>query len=297
MTGRDRGDRVSRTWIEVGRRASSHVNDICGSRQAIETAGSGRRLAELLALSAFAIAQPLYVRLATQTPFLLDTGTTPVRLIALAAAIYLGPPLTLWMWESLAGRGRPQLVQKLHAVDVGVLIALFCLQVGRQWTSSPIFIRFGLTGYLVVVGAVLAAMGGTYALRQRRIRQALWLAAWGSLLFPIQFLWTGAGATILTPPVRVPRVSAGRPAPVIVMIFDEFCGMSLLNEEHQIDAVRYPNFARLAATSTWYRNASTVHARTNFAVPALITGRLPPLLTKVPSARAIKAVAPLAPPG
>ncbi|MFO1095098.1 MAG: sulfatase-like hydrolase/transferase, partial [Planctomycetaceae bacterium] len=275
MTGRNRGDRVSRTWIEVGRRAKSHVNDMCGRRQALETAGSGRRLAELLALSAFAIAQPLYVRLATQTPFLLDTGTTPVRLLALTAAIYLGPPLVLWMWELLAGRGRPQLVQKLHAVDVGVLIALFCLQVGRRWTSSTIFIRFGLTGYLVVLGALLAAMGGTLALRQRRIRQALWLAACGSLLFPFQFLRSGAAATILTPPERAPQATVGRPAPVIVMIFDEFCGMSLLNEEHQIDAGRYPNFARLAATSTWYRNASTVHARTNFAVPALLTGRRP----------------------
>ena len=79
-------------------------------------ADSGRRLAELLALSAFAIAQPLYVRLATQTPFLLDTGTTPVRLIALTVAIYLGPPLVLWAWESLAGRGRPQRVRARRSV-------------------------------------------------------------------------------------------------------------------------------------------------------------------------------------
>ena len=36
-----------------------------------------------------------------------------------------------------------------------------------------------------------------------------------------------------------------------------------------------PNFARLAAGSTWYRNATAVSGSTTYAVPAMLTGRYP----------------------
>jgi hypothetical protein len=61
----------------------------------------------------------------------------------------------------------------------------------------------------------------------------------------------------------------------VLVVFDSFCGMSLLNEEHQIDPVRFPHFARLAETATWYRNATTVRPRTGTAVPAILTGSMP----------------------
>ena len=40
-----------------------------------------------------------------------------------------------------------------------------------------------------------------------------------------------------------------------------------------IDAVRYPNFARLAQKATWYPRATTVADYTTDAVPAILTGR------------------------
>ena len=42
-----------------------------------------------------------------------------------------------------------------------------------------------------------------------------------------------------------------------------------------IDAVRYPSFARLAKEGTWYPRATTAHEHTTGAVPAILTGRLP----------------------
>jgi hypothetical protein len=55
----------------------------------------------------------------------------------------------------------------------------------------------------------------------------------------------------------------------------------------EIDARRFPQFARLAKTSTFYRNATTVHPRTFVAVPAILSGRfperdLPPLAAHYP---------------
>ena len=45
--------------------------------------------------------------------------------------------------------------------------------------------------------------------------------------------------------------------PVVLMIFDELPTMSLMKKDMSVDAQRYPNFARLAKGSTWYRNATS----------------------------------------
>ena len=62
---------------------------------------------------------------------------------------------------------------------------------------------------------------------------------------------------------------------VVVVVFDELPTTSLLDENGDIDAIRYPSFARLARTSTWFRRASGVHALSEHAIPAVLTGRYP----------------------
>jgi hypothetical protein len=56
-------------------------------------------------------------------------------------------------------------------------------------------------------------------------------------------------------------------------VFDEFPEASLLNRQGGIDANLFPNFAAMASTSTWYRNATTVAPFTGAAVPSILTGR------------------------
>ena len=65
------------------------------------------------------------------------------------------------------------------------------------------------------------------------------------------------------------------PPSVVTVVFDELHLPSLLDADGRINADRYPNFARLASRSTWYRNASSPLARTPEAVPALLSGTLP----------------------
>ena len=64
-------------------------------------------------------------------------------------------------------------------------------------------------------------------------------------------------------------------APVVMVVFDEFPLTSLLDRDGRIDRVRYPNFATLAARSTWYSHATTVFDSTTHAVPAILDGRRP----------------------
>ena len=48
-----------------------------------------------------------------------------------------------------------------------------------------------------------------------------------------------------------------------------------MGPDGRIDAARFPNFARLAATSTWFRGGSTIYDSTTKAVPAILDAKLP----------------------
>jgi Sulfatase len=63
--------------------------------------------------------------------------------------------------------------------------------------------------------------------------------------------------------------------PVVVLLLDELPLTSLLDSSGRIDARLYPNFAELAGHSTWYRNATAISGLTNWAVPAMLSGRYP----------------------
>jgi hypothetical protein len=70
--------------------------------------------------------------------------------------------------------------------------------------------------------------------------------------------------------------AAPKPAkhpPVVMLVFDEFSTTSLLDGRGHIDAVRYPNFARLARESTWFPYATASLDETARAMRALLTGR------------------------
>jgi sulfatase-like protein len=63
--------------------------------------------------------------------------------------------------------------------------------------------------------------------------------------------------------------------PIVVIVLDEFPTESMTTPSGRIDAARYPNFAALARTSTWFRNGYTVFDSTFKALPAILDGRMP----------------------
>ena len=62
---------------------------------------------------------------------------------------------------------------------------------------------------------------------------------------------------------------------VVLIVFDEFGGDTLLGPNGKIDAGRYPNFAALARDGTWFRNAQTSYDSTTKAVPLVLDGMAP----------------------
>ncbi len=63
--------------------------------------------------------------------------------------------------------------------------------------------------------------------------------------------------------------------PVVLLIMDEFPIDQMLGPNGRIDAVRYPNFAALAATGTWFKNATTTYDSTTRATPEVMDAKLP----------------------
>ena len=74
-----------------------------------------------------------------------------------------------------------------------------------------------------------------------------------------------------------PATKAARPKrpPVVMLILDEFPTESLRGPDGGVDAARYPNFARLAAMSTWFANSTAIYDSTPKAVPAILDARMP----------------------
>jgi len=105
------------------------------------------------------------------------------------------------------------------------------------------------------------------------------------ILSPLLFLASPSIRSYMaTPDARdFSFTTRGENQPNIVMIvFDELPLNSLLEENHLIDAVRYPNFHRLSKNSTWFRNTTTTHYATTGAIASLLVGdEFPRYLTRV----------------
>ncbi len=81
---------------------------------------------------------------------------------------------------------------------------------------------------------------------------------------------------------KAANVDMGAPAPVVLIVLDELPTLSLLNEAGAIDPDRWPAFSALAAESTWFRNHTGVAPSTPTAVPAILSGRYPTDVDKLP---------------
>jgi hypothetical protein len=229
-------------------------------------------LLELFALCGLVVLQPLLDRIGRSPDFVIFHGLGLAEVVLLVLVFLVVPPAALWGIGVAAGRAGRRVRHAVHATTVGVLLALLAVQVGKQVSGVR---GFALLGIALAVAAV--ALAGY--LRLDAIRQLLRVAAVGPLLFVLLFAFASPASGVLRAVDVTAGAAAGRavgPHPdVVLIIMDEFPLVSMLDGAGQVDAARFPNFAELAADSTWYRNATSVATWTPYAVPAMLTGRFP----------------------
>lgn len=234
-----------------------------------------RRALHIFSLCGFAITVPILTAFSRQPVYIYDQqfGWAEIGafliglLICLPLGFVLADRLAVALSKRLRGWGR-------DTVLFG-LFALFLLTVFRPYASGRWIASTGLGGYLMVLlslsGAALAVF-----LYENSSGMRLWLTigAVGLVVFPGDFL--RQFTAIRQSGIKADQpVVATHPTHVVMVVFDEFSGTTLLNDRMGIDAGHFPQFARLAKTSTFYRNATTVHPRTIVAVPAILSGRYP----------------------
>jgi hypothetical protein len=225
----------------------------------------------LAVLWGFAIVQPLLDLLGSTPEFFVARGNGRGDIILLAFALALLPPAVMLGLEWLAGRLRGDWGWRLHLVFVAGLVALFALQIAKDLAAGP-------AALLVIAAAAVGVLGAWAYARTAFAPTALSYLTPAPAIFVALFLLTSGASELVLPQEEeavAREVDPKTDAPVVMLIFDELPGSSLMSSPGRIDAERYPNFARLAGRSTWFPYATTVADGTTEAIPALLSGEMP----------------------
>ena len=226
----------------------------------------------LLVLWNFAVAQPLFDLFSRTAEFFVLRQSPPLDIILFVVLLSVVFPalgvLVVWGIRIV----HVGLSIWLHLLLVGCLSAVLALQALLALQGSPYV--SGIALLLAAGGMGLLASVLYYALSP--VRTFCTLLSPGLVLFPALFLFFSPVSTILfSQSADIAQVKIKDPPPIVLVIFDEFSSISLMDENHRIDARRYPNFAAFAKDATWFRNASTMSSWTPRAVPAILTGSYP----------------------
>jgi len=221
----------------------------------------------LFALSAFAVAWPIYDLLSRHAGFLVAHRATATDLGLLVFVVSFGIPAALFIFWFVASRLSRQFGRMLLLTMVSLLSAIALSWLLSKYSLAP---GYALVLLALVGGMILAVLYTRVSI----VPSFLSAVSPAVLAFPVIFLMSGHVAGLLRQQVDPQKIM--RPvdatAPVVVIMFDEFPTVSLLDDEHRIDPEVYPNFAALAENATWFRNGSSVHQLTGHAVPAALTG-------------------------
>jgi hypothetical protein len=253
----------------VRRRAASDVSAPAAAAVPGRLQGMGWDAAHIAALCGFAISQPLFNLLGKYPEFFVVRGSPRRDIVVFALAATLLPPAILIAIELVATLIDRRLRTAVHLVFVCGLVTLIGLQAVKHLGHI-------LTEFRAVIVILIAAAATALYWRIAALRSLLSWASVAPLIFLALFLFNSPVETLVFPSAAHASVAdVSGHVPVVLIVFDEFPINSLLTKDNTIDTVRYPNFAKLAAGSNWYRNATSVNGATVRAVPAILTGQLP----------------------
>ncbi|HEX4760094.1 MAG TPA: sulfatase-like hydrolase/transferase [Thermoleophilaceae bacterium] len=223
----------------------------------------------LAALSAFALAQPLFSLLKKNPEFFAARGSPGFDIISFSILLVLLPPLALILIELLVGLVSRPASRVLHVAFVALGVGLIAAQALKKAIGVSDVVLIVLS---VVIGIALALL---YA-RTEGLRSFLTILSPVPIVFLVLFLFTTPISKLAFPgEAEAKNVGGVNRTNVVEVLFDEFPSTNLMDASHHVDAKRFPHFAELERDSTWFRNAYTVYDSTERAQPAIFDGNLP----------------------
>lgn len=232
----------------------------------------------LLALWTLAVIQPLLSLLGGNPEFFVARDNTSIQIIAFAILATVIPPLAAGLIEAGLNLIDRTARWVFHLGLIGLLFAILILQFLKQLMDGP--------AAPMIIVALLVGAGLAWAYGYRRfVRSITDILIVAPAVILIVFMFFSQSSELITGSGKVEPIDAeiGNPAPVVMVIFDEFPVGSLMTPNDEINARRFPNFARLAGTSDWYRNTTTEGSYTTIAIPSIMSG-LDPVRDSLPTA-------------
>lgn len=238
-----------------------------------------RRGAVYLALSTVAVAQPLLQLYAENVAVFAAANYEGAIVVWFAALVLLAPAAVFTIVDAFFYVAVPRVQRHVHGVLVFVALWAVSSVVFRSVSLGPWVADALLTA--VIAGGVLFAF----------IRFALvksWLVLMSPLSLVVAVVFATTAQSVINPPeatvleLKTPDTpqteGPGTPkddVSVVWIVLDEAPLFPLLSSDGTINAQRFPGFAELAASSTWYRNALGLSQTTTDAIPAMLTGLMP----------------------
>ena len=217
-------------------------------------------------LSSLAFAQPVYDLLRRTPEFFAIRDLYMGDVLALVVVLTAAPTLALAAPATVVRFLRPSWIRPAIAAPVGLLAAVIVLQAIRSLPAT-----------VATIAALTAgAVAGWVYIRFQPARSLATLLSAATVLVPALLVFDGEVRRSAAGPHsanQVDLVDTGARAPIIMVIFDEWSLVSILDSEGAIDRERLPNLARLADRATWYPNTTAASDGTYLAVPAMLSGQ------------------------
>ncbi len=203
----------------------------------------------------------------------LAVGATPGQIVRFALSVALLPPLILGVLAATTRVGGPTVRRAAQAIIVAGLAGIAAGLAARSLGGGPA-VR---TAAAIVVGA---AIGALRARDVTPVRLFLRYSAPVPVLLAALFLFSSPVAPLVRPPdAEVADAATTRDPselpPVVIIVLDELPTSSILDGSGAVEGDLFPNLARVADTSSWYRNHTSGAAATLQSLPVLLTGRHP----------------------
>ncbi|MEX1126200.1 MAG: sulfatase-like hydrolase/transferase [Acidimicrobiia bacterium] len=225
-----------------------------------------RRSLVILGLMTAGVAAPVLDLYGRNPGVFVANRSTPEQIVMFGLLVTFTLPLVAVIILTITEKISTRAADIAYYVLVGISAAATGLVISRQVVPEN------------TVAAVALAVGVTAVvlLLCRRIEPGL---LFFSLLGPavlVMFLAISPTSQLLAEPA-VPPIAPdqiGIPASIVIIQLDELPIASLMDEDGAINAALFPNFARLANSGNWYRNAFSNSIATTQSVPAILSGRL-----------------------
>ena len=232
-------------------------------------------------LFVLALAQPLLDLLGRNAEFFLARSAPPLDIILLAVSLTIILPLIIGFLVVGVHRVHQPTGRILHGFVLAFLAGLLVLQIIELTALSKASPWIELAVALAA-GVLLAVAFYRYT----TMRSAAKFASIAPFVILGLFVFASSASQLVFTSSAIAQpaqIAVGDPAPIVMVILDEFPVASLMDENGDLQEDLYPGFAKLANDGMWFSNAVTTQQQTENALPAILTGRNPSP-NKIPTA-------------